>query len=39
MGLAAAALRWRAEEFWASTNHEFRAALEGLKEINTPRGD
>jgi hypothetical protein len=34
MGLAAAALGWRASEWWSATPHEFWAAFEGWKALN-----
>jgi len=34
MGMAQAALHWSAEQYWASTPHEFWAAIEAWEKMN-----
>lgn len=34
MSFASAALRWRADEFWSATPHEFWSAYEGWERMN-----
>lgn len=34
MGIAAAALHWPPATWWASTPHEFWAAMEGIEAMN-----
>jgi hypothetical protein len=39
MGFAVAAFGWRPREFWASTPHEFYAALESYERLNCAPDD
>jgi len=36
MGLAAAAFHWTPQTYWASTRHEYFAAYESWRLMNTP---
>lgn len=38
MGIAAAAFHWSPAEFWASTPHEYWAAYEVYRDMNTVEG-